>query len=142
MLKSKKCCLITSSVFFGMGIIFLIFSTIIMEKLMLGVAKDAALLKEENSDLWAHFPGKSKVNIYQNFYFYNIDERDNIPFTNKQIVANEIGPFSAKEITDYDNRRFSSDNTTVGFNVFKYFQSTPEEMKKQEDAVFNPLNVV
>ena len=109
---------------------------------MLGVAKDAALLKEENSDLWAHFPGKSKVNIYQNFYFYNINDRADIPFSNKQIVANEIGPFSAKEITDYDNRRFSSDNTTVGFTVFKYFESTPEEMKKQEDAVFNPINVV
>ena len=104
--------------------------------------KENKLLKEENSDLWAHFPGKSKVNIYQNFYFYNINDRADIPFSNKQIVANEIGPFSAKEITDYDNRRFSSDNTTVGFTVFKYFESTPEEMKKQEDAVFNPINVV
>ncbi len=142
MCASKKCCVYTSSVFSILGLILFIFGAFILEILVKSLAKQGAVMTKETEDLWAYIPGKSAVKIYQQFFFYDLNNLESIVFSNDKVVANEKGPFSAQEITDFINIEFKDDNNTVGFNLFRYFQTPQEELKRQEDTKINMLNVV
>lgn len=138
----KKCCLITSSIFLFLGVTIFLFGAVILEILIKGSAQNGALLTKDNEDLWASIPGKSGVHIFQNFFFYDITNLEKVVFSDDKAIANEKGPFSAEEITDFLNIKYSNDNDTAGFNIFRHFINSDEEIKRQQDTVMNMLSVV
>jgi len=142
MCKSNKCCFITSSTFLSLGFLVLIFSVFIFESLISSGARNQVILSENNKDAWATMPGKSKVQIYQKFYFYNVKDVEKIPFTNDRVEVNEIGPFYAKEFTQKINRKYEQDGNIVGFNILKYLDAPEEELKNQEENLIKTLNLV
>jgi len=139
---SKKCCVYTSAVISVLGLLLSIFGAVILPILIKSQAQQAAIMSKENENLWAYIPGKSGVHLFQEFFFYDINNLENIVFSNDKVIANEKGPFIAEELTDFINIEYKDDNKTVGFNLYRYFETPKEELKRQEDAKINMLNVV
>lgn len=142
MCASKKCCVYTSAVFSILGVLLFIFGAVILPILVKNLAQQGALMTKETEDLWAFIPGKSGVHLFQEFFFYDLNNLESIVFGNDKVVANEKGPFIAEEITDLINIEYKDGNNTAGFNLFRYFEAPQEELKRQEDAKINMLNVV
>ncbi len=126
---------IISSVFIAIGIALLIFG-FLLHGIIQSQATDQALMKEERSDLWAFIPGRGKVEIYRDHFFYNITNLEDVFFRNAKPIAEEKGPYRIQEISEFINRTYTSDNETVHFRWYKHF-TTPNEtdLKKQDDII-------
>ncbi len=133
--------MIVSIVIIILAIVILILNNVLIGSTLHNAILDQTELKEENWEMWASFPGKSNVSVFRDHYFYDIENLDDVIFSNKKAIANEKGPYTAEEITEYINRQYSPDNTTVTYNQFRYFRNTKEQDKKQEDHV-KSLNLV
>jgi len=142
MCGSKKCCAYSSIVLFILGLFVIIFGAAILPILIKGLASDGALMTKDTEDLWAYIPGNSGVHIYQDFFFYDLENLESIAFSNAKVTSNEKGPFRAEELTDFINIKYSDNNNTVGFNLYRYFRTPEEELKRQEDTIINMINVV
>ncbi len=142
MAVNKKCCLYSTSVFFIIGLLVLIFGTAILPSLIKSLAAEAGLMKKDTEDLWGFIPGRSGVHIYQKFFFYDINNLENVILKNEKVTANEKGPFIAEENTNFININYTDNDEIVGFNLFRYFNTTDEELKNQEDTKLNILSPV
>ncbi len=134
-------CMIISIVFAIVGAVIIILNHTLISGMLHDTILDQTVLKEETWELWASFPGKSNVSVYRDHYFYDIKNLEDVIYGNQKAIGDEIGPYTAEEITEYINRRYSPDNTTVTYNQWRYFRQTPEQDKKQEDHV-KSLNLV
>jgi hypothetical protein len=117
------------------GFALLLFSGLIMKGLIADQAITTAQLKEETSDLWAYLPGKSKVQLYKELFFYNVDNLEEIFYSNKKGKATEKGPYWVNEYDEYINRTYSENNSTVHFKFWRYHNTSEENIKKEEDLI-------
>jgi len=81
-MESTKVLFYCSSTLLFIGFSILIFSIFVFENLIASGEREKVILRENNIDSWGYLPGKSKVEVYQKFYIYNMKDLENIPFTN------------------------------------------------------------
>lgn len=112
---------ISSIVVTIIGVLILIFSLFIFGALISSQAKSSAILAKDNVDLWGQVPGKSKVTIYRDQYFYVISNMADVILGKSKPVAKEIGPFRHTEAQNFTNPVFESNDTVVKYNLYKSY---------------------
>ena len=117
------------------GVALLLFSGLIMKGLIQDEAINSAQLKEETSDLWAYLPGKSKVQLFKKHFFYNVENLDDIFYSNKKVNVTEMGPYWVNEYDEYMNRTYSQNNSIVSFKYWKYHNTSQENLNKEEELI-------
>ena len=134
-MSSYNKCIYISIGFLVFGFGLFLFSTLTMKAIIADGAMSRAQLKEENSDLWAYLPGKSKVQIFKEHYFYNVENLEEIFYSNQRPKATEKGPYLVREYNEFINRTYSKDDSTVYFKYWKYHNISEEDQKKEEDLI-------
>ena len=103
------------------ALVVLVFALFIFQVLIKSEAKSSAVLAANNADLWATLPGRSKVNIIRDQYFYDIQNINDI-FNNKAPASvQEKGPYRHYENQQLINLNFTNNSDVVNYNFFKYF---------------------
>lgn len=144
MAKSFKCKFITLGTFWFISMLILLFSTIFLVLIMQGQATSQAVLSKDNEDLWAYIPGRSKVEIFQKLLFYSLENPSKILFSNnnENFTVDEKGPFSAKEYTEMLNIKYNETSESVGYNLYRYLNSTDKDYENQRSTILDILNPV
>jgi len=132
---------IASIVLTVIAVIVLIFALFIFQVLIKAEAKSSAVLAADNADLWGDIPGKSKVNIFRNQYFYNLKNFDQV-FGNKGAAqVEEKGPYRHLELQKMINLNFTNNSEVVNYNFFKFFLPANNSVNDFTDMI-TTLNLV
>lgn len=123
------------------AVIVLIFALFIFQILIKSEAKSGAVLAADSTDLWADIPGKSKVDIYRNQYFYNLENFDDVFSNRGSAEVQEMGPYVHYERQKLINLNFTNDSNVVNFNFFKFFTEAKNPVNNFNDT-FTTLNLV
>lgn len=130
---------ITFSILTVISIIFIIFLTQFLKKLIQSQANHKALLTEDTNNLWAYFPGQSEVKIYRDSQFYNIPDTNDFLTqikSKKQPKIKETRAYRTEEDNSWLFREYSTDKSTVKFHPYKrHYQISDDESAKQEDLI-------
>lgn len=135
-----KICFFVSIPFLLLGVALIVFGIYFFEDLIIDQVKGQAVLVEDTSDLWAKVPGKSKVALYKDHYFFSIPNVEDIIYKNQKATAVEYGPFRVSEYDNLINREYNGNYTD--YNFFRYYSITPEENKTEMETQISSLNIV
>jgi hypothetical protein len=139
---SFKCKILSFGILWFLSIIILLFSAIFLILIMQGQANSEAVLTKETEELWGYIPGKSQVQIFQKLLFYNLQNPGKILFSNDNITVDEKGPFLAQEYTQMINTIYNESDNSVGFNYWRFLNSSNDEYNNQNQTLIDILNPV
>lgn len=124
--KKYKVCSIISVICFVIFLVLAIVLPIVIENFIVSQAKDKALMKAGNQNLWGEVPGDSQANVTRVFKFYNFSNPEEFLFENARPVFDEIGDFIYQEFQNFTNYEFVTDNETglqkINYNFYNYFK--------------------
>ena len=139
--KKFKYCGIISCVCFAVFLALAIALPIVINSAIVSQAKDKAIMKVGNQNLWGEVPGDSGAQITRNFKFYNFTNPDEFLFENQIPEFDEIGDFIYQEYQNFTNYKFVTDNVTgkekISYNFFQYFKNLSGDM----DTKITTLNL-
>lgn len=139
-----KCQKITFSVLLGVSAAVFLFFAAFLNIIIKNGVKQSAMLKEESVDLWGQLPGKSKVDIIRDHYFYNITDKEQFIKdikSNKNPTVKETAPYTVSEWTNFTNREYLEDKKLVKFHYYKRLYERSEQEKERFKDIINIFNL-
>lgn len=134
------------SILLALSTIALIFTSFIFHSLLESQIKESTVLNEDTAELWAEFPGESKVEIFQDYYLYHIEDKkefmknlyDNS--TNAQPSIKEIKPYRLQEKQSFLYRSYDKVNKTVEYSLYKRVELT-KSRQNNDISKYNINNI-
>ena len=123
------------------AILVLIFALFIFGILISSEARSSAVLAADNADLWGDIPGRSKVQIIRDHYFYNLNNFDDLINDKSPANTEEVGPYRINENQKFINLNFTNDDNVVHYNYFRFMGPSNETKLPLTDTI-TTLNLV
>eukprot|EP01017_Pseudomicrothorax_dubius_P048269 TRINITY_DN875_c0_g1_i1.p2 TRINITY_DN875_c0_g1~~TRINITY_DN875_c0_g1_i1.p2 ORF type:complete len:160 (+),score=39.31 TRINITY_DN875_c0_g1_i1:144-623(+) len=91
-----------------------------------GVMKDQikaqGTMTQDNVGLWGRIPGETKMFLRRDFYFFDLQNADEVLFSNATPRFIERGPFSYQEYQEFLDPKFDQDGNTVTGQMWQYYK--------------------